>query len=174
LQLRTGSEIDALMAEPRDSVHRPGHKESDSKSAKILGLVLRGYRQELGLSQTELARRVGVPRASISLIENGRRRPSTSLLHNIADILHINAERLFLLSPPQPKLLGRTCGASRRRVNNEIWRAFVHDKNLLARYHVQRKELRVLSEIRIIGELQRPRDFIAILTAIRQAVKYKS
>jgi putative transcriptional regulator len=137
-------------------------------------LALRDYRQELGLSQTELARRVGVPRPSISLIEHGRRRPSTSLPHHIADILHINVERLFLLSHPQPKLLSRTCGDSWRRVNNKIWRAFIHDKNLLTRYHVQPKELRALAETRIIGELQHPRDFIAILTVIRQTVKSKS
>jgi transcriptional regulator with XRE-family HTH domain len=159
------------MTQTSDLVHTPRRKESDSKSARKLGLVLRGYREALGLSQTELARRVGVPRPSISLIEHGCRRPSASLLHDLADILHIKAEQLFLLSRPESKLLARTCLGSRASANHEIWRAFTHDKDLLARYKVQPNELRVLSKIRIIGELQHPRDFVGILTVIRQTLK---
>jgi len=145
--------------------------KSNSKGARTLGLVLRSYRQALGLSQSELARRVGVLRPSISLIETGRRRPSANLLHNLADILHVKAERLFLLSRPQSKLLTRKYLGSCTRTNKAIWRAFTRDNDLLARYHVQPHELRVLSKVRVIGELQHPRDFIVILTVIREALK---
>jgi len=143
----------------------------DSNGARTPGLVLRNYRQALGLSQSELARRVGVPRPLISLIENGRRRPSASLLHNLADILHIKAERLFLLSRPASKFLARKCLGSCTRTNKQIWRAFTRDNDLLERYHVQPHELRVLSKVRVMGELQHPRDFIVILTVIREALK---
>lgn len=110
-------------------------------------------------------------RGSISLIENGRRLPSATLLHNIADILDIKTESLFLLSRPEAKLLAGTGLGSHTSANNETWLAFTHDKDLLARYKVQPNELRILSKVRIIGKVQHPRDFIYILSVIRQALK---
>ena len=155
---------------PKTTTTERRHMKSDSKGARTPGLVLRSYRRALGLSQRELARRVGVPRPLISLIENGRRRASASLLHNIADILHIKAERLFLLSRPESKLpTGKYLGSC-TRTNKAIWRAFTHDNDLLVRYHVQPNELRVLSKVRIIGELRHPRVFIVILTVIRETL----
>jgi len=135
------------------------------------GLLVRGYRQALGLSQAELARRLGVERVSICLIENGRKRPSTTLLHHIADLLDVKTESLFLLSRPEAKLHAGARLGSRTSVNNETWLAFTHNKDLLARYNVQPNELRILSQVRIFGEVQHPRDFIFILRAIRQTLK---
>ena len=153
------------------NIHLPRRMKPDSKGARMPGLVLRSYRQAAGLSQRELARRVGVPWPLISLIENDRRRPSASLLHNIADILHIKAERLFLLSRSPSKLPTRKYLGSCTKTNKAIWRAFTHDNDLLARYQVQPNELRVLSKVRIMGELRHPRDFIVILTVIRETLK---
>jgi putative transcriptional regulator len=141
------------------------------KRANGLGLLVRGYRQALGLSQAELARRLGVERVSISLIENGRKRPSTTLLHNIADLLDIKTESLFLLSRPEAKLHAGARLGSRTSVNKETWLAFTHDKDLLAHYNVRPNELRMLSEVRIFGGVQHPRDFIFILSVIRQTLK---
>ncbi len=151
-------------------VHRSGYKEGDSKGAKRLGLRLRGYRLALGLSQAELARRLGIRQASISLIEHGRRRPSATFLHRFADIFHID-EPLFLLSLPEAKLTTGACLVSRASAHSAVWRAFTNDNALLARNNVQPNELRVLSKVRIIGEVRHPRDFIYILTAIRQALQ---
>jgi transcriptional regulator with XRE-family HTH domain len=123
------------------------------------------------MSQTELALKVGVRRGSISLIENDRRRPSATLLHNIADILNIKPDRLFLLARPQAKLDIRKCFGSHTIANDAAWRPFIRDRDLLARHNVQSPELRVLRKIRIIGDVQHPRDFINILTAIRQALQ---
>jgi transcriptional regulator with XRE-family HTH domain len=146
------------------------HKKSGAKGARTLGLLVRGYRQALGMNQTELALKVGIRRGSISLIENDRRPPSATLLHNIADILNIKPDRLFLLARPEAKLAMRTCFGS-RTANDAAWLTFTRDSALLARHNVQSAELRVLSNIRIIGEVHHPRDFIYILTAIRQALQ---
>ena len=147
------------------------HKKSEGKGESTLGLLVRGYREALGMSQTELALKVGIRRGSISLIENDRRRPSATLLRNIADILNIKPDRLFLLARPEAKLAIRRCFGSRTTANDAAWLTFTRDKALLARHNVQSAELRVLSKIRIIGEVYHPRDFIGILTAIRQTLQ---
>ena len=108
---------------------------------------------------------------SISLIANGRRRPSATLLRTIANILDIKPIHCFSHRVPEAKLLVRTGLGSRTSVNNEIWRAFTQDKDLLACYKVPLKELHILSQVRIIGEVRHPRDFTYILSMIRQALK---
>jgi hypothetical protein len=78
---------------------------------------------------------------------------------------------LFLLSRAEAKLLAGTGLGLRTSLNNETWLAFTHDKDLLARYKVQPNELRILSQVRIFGDVQHPRDLIFILSMIRQALK---
>lgn len=57
----------------------------------------RGRRQELGLSQAELARRAGLTRQAISAIESGSYVPSTLTALEIARALETTVERLFSL-----------------------------------------------------------------------------
>ena len=47
------------------------------------------------LSQVELAVEVGIDRAYLSEIENGRTNPSANVLYAIADALKIEIENLF-------------------------------------------------------------------------------
>ena len=49
------------------------------------GFTIRRLRTEAGLSQRELARRVGVDPSHISYVEKGKREPSLSLLLTICD-----------------------------------------------------------------------------------------
>ncbi|AMR81789.1 helix-turn-helix domain-containing protein [Cupriavidus nantongensis] len=50
---------------------------------------LRAWRRFRGLPSSQLAQRVGVTRAYISMIETGRRRPAADLLHRLARELEI-------------------------------------------------------------------------------------
>jgi transcriptional regulator with XRE-family HTH domain len=52
-------------------------------------------RKERGLTQTELARRLGVQQSTISLIENEARTPSAGLLLKIADELGVTIDELI-------------------------------------------------------------------------------
>ncbi|MGN1363222.1 MAG: helix-turn-helix transcriptional regulator [Methanobrevibacter sp.] len=56
------------------------------------------YRKELGLSQQELADRVGVTRQTINALENGRYNPSLLVAYNITKILKCeHIEDVFIL-----------------------------------------------------------------------------
>lgn len=56
---------------------------------------IREYRAKLGISQEELAERVGVRRETIVHLENGRYNPSLRLAMSIADVFGATVEEIF-------------------------------------------------------------------------------
>ena len=56
---------------------------------------IRDLRREQGLSQEELARRCGVSRQTISLIERGDYSPSVTLALKLAKIFQVKVEDIF-------------------------------------------------------------------------------
>lgn len=63
--------------------------------AEQLANRLKEKRAELGLTQAELAERVGVTRKTINTVENGVFTPSTLLALKLAEALNEPVERLF-------------------------------------------------------------------------------
>lgn len=60
-----------------------------------IGQLLRDRRLALGMSQTELARRVGVPDAAISHVECGRREPRIGLFASICAELGVTMDEVY-------------------------------------------------------------------------------
>ena len=60
-----------------------------------LGNRLKERRGELGLTQAELAERVGVTRKTVNTVENGVFTPSTTLALKLATALNVQVEQLF-------------------------------------------------------------------------------
>jgi hypothetical protein len=52
-----------------------------------------------------------------------------------------------------------------------VWRDFAGNKALLARHNVKPREMKVLSQVNLLGKITAPRNFLFILNAIRQAVE---
>jgi repressor LexA len=141
-------------------------------SEETFGKVLKAARLALGLSQQALARKLGVRASHIGYLEQGRRRPSLTLLNALADTLGVDKERLFLLSHPEAKNLIK--GDAKRRSDSrqpDAWKELLADKAALIRNQVTAKELKVLSHITMLGTVLKPRDYLFILNSIRQAVK---
>lgn len=63
-----------------------------------LGNRLKEARSELGLTQAELALRIGVSRKTINTVENGVFTPSTILALSLAEALNRKVEDLFFLN----------------------------------------------------------------------------
>ncbi len=61
----------------------------------MLETKIREYRAKLGISQEELAERVGVRRETIVHLENGRYNPSLRLAMSIAKIFGATVEEIF-------------------------------------------------------------------------------
>jgi len=56
---------------------------------------LKDRRTEVGLTQAELAERVGVTRKTVNTVENGVFTPSTTLAIKLASALGVSVEQLF-------------------------------------------------------------------------------
>ena len=140
-------------------------------SEETFGKVIKKARLSLNLSQQSLARKLGVRASHIGYLEQGRRRPSLTLLNALADELGLDKECLFLLSYPEAKQLIKS-GTGRRTTSNkpDAWQELLADKAALIRHNVTPQELEVLSQISLLGVLK-PRDFLFILNSIRQATR---
>ncbi|HEX4301726.1 MAG TPA: helix-turn-helix transcriptional regulator [Rhizomicrobium sp.] len=64
-----------------------------------LGNRLKEARARHGLTQADLAARVGVSRKTINTVENGVFVPSTTLALALAEALELSVEALFYLKP---------------------------------------------------------------------------
>jgi transcriptional regulator with XRE-family HTH domain len=139
---------------------------------KTLGDVLKGGRADLRLTQRELALKLGVKPSHVAYLESNRRRPSLGLLSRIADVLGLPKESLLVLAHPEASsLLGTRRNAAPRQEQDQAWQQFAGNKGLLARHQVKPRELKVLSQVNLLGKIAAPRQFVFILNAIRQAVE---
>ena len=82
---------------------------SSSRSEVQVATAIRSLRQSHGLSQRQLALRMGVPRTYVSKIENEKATPTLSSLSRLALALEVSV----------PDLL-RACGPSRQDEINEL------------------------------------------------------
>jgi transcriptional regulator with XRE-family HTH domain len=140
---------------------------------KSLGQVLKGQREILGLTQRELAAKLDVKASHVAYLEKDRRRPSLGLVSRIANVLGLEKEALFLLAHPEASSLlsDRREAAAPERNPEQVWRDFMGNKAMLARHQVKPNELKVLSQVNLLGKVTAPRQFFFILNAIRQAVE---
>jgi transcriptional regulator with XRE-family HTH domain len=140
---------------------------------KSLGQVLKSQREILGLTQRELALKLDVKASHVAYLEKDRRRPSLGLVSRIANVLGLEKEALFLLAHPEASSLlsERREAAAPDRNPDQVWRDFTGNKAMLARHQVKPSELKVLSQVNLLGKVAAPRHFFFILNAIRQAVE---
>lgn len=139
---------------------------------KSLCQVLRKQRETLGLTQRELALRLGVKSSHVAYLESDRRRPSLGLLSRIAESLGLEKESLFLLAHPEASsLIGVHRESARGEGARKAWRDFAGNKALIARHNINPRELKVLSQVNLLGKVTAPRSFLFILNAIREAVE---
>jgi transcriptional regulator with XRE-family HTH domain len=76
--------------------------------AKILGRKLGDTRRALGLTQAEVAERVGVSASYVSAVEAGRRNLTLGQLANIASAMRLGIDISFVHPDGKPVRLDRT------------------------------------------------------------------
>jgi transcriptional regulator with XRE-family HTH domain len=139
---------------------------------ETLGQVLKQRRGAYAYTQRELARKLGVKASHVAYLENGRRRPSLSLLSRLADTLELDKQRLFLLAHPEAHwIVGKNHDSAPAKRDENAWRKFARDRGTLARHKVTDRELKVLQKVSMLGRVSAPNQFLFILNAIRQAVE---
>jgi transcriptional regulator with XRE-family HTH domain len=76
--------------------------------AKVIGRDLRQTRNALGLSQAEVAGRLGVSASYISAVEAGKRNLTLAQLANIANAMRLGIEVSFIRADGTPVRIERT------------------------------------------------------------------
>lgn len=73
----------------------PGSRELDADAERRLAARLKSERDYLGLSQEQVAKVLGIPRAAVSAIETGRRKVSSVELARLAALFGTSPDRLL-------------------------------------------------------------------------------
>ena len=129
--------------------------------------LLKGRREASGLTQGSLATMLGINAAYVSLIESGRRKPSLRLVARLADVLGLNRQEVLLLARPETSALLSQIQTEKRPKPSRSWQRFISNTALLARYRVSKHELQVLEYLSLLGTAISTKEFLVILTLIR-------
>lgn len=62
---------------------------------KTIGDKIKEYRKQLGLTQVQLAKRLGITQGTLALYETGKRHPKIETVKRIADALCVSSSKLF-------------------------------------------------------------------------------
>ena len=131
------------------------------------GHMIRDRRRQLELTQEELARRIRTSTPYIGHIESGKRHPSDEILTRLADVLGFDRRELFFVANPTtramltPKLPPPAGSA---------WDEFRRDQQLHQLHQINSRELDMLSQVAMMGDVRSSRDLIYILNTIRQSM----
>lgn len=136
------------------------------KEKLTLGPALLRRRKQLGLTQAQVATKVGVRPNYIGYLEANARRPSPKVVIKLAKVLDLDPQELFFLANPQV----RAVVEPRPLAQGSTWERFKKDKRLHTRHGVTRAELRALENVSALGSVRSERDFLFILQVIRQAL----
>jgi transcriptional regulator with XRE-family HTH domain len=146
-------------------------RQSPSGNQLTLGQVLRAQRKEMGLSQHELALKLGIKAGHIAQLESDRgARPSFQLLSRAANVLGLDKDRLFQLTETGVKSISDAHKVvPHPKDNGQVFAAFAHNRALLARYNVKPQELKALAQVSLMGKVTGTEALLFVLDAIRKA-----
>jgi transcriptional regulator with XRE-family HTH domain len=145
--------------------------QSPSISQPTLGQVLKKRRKDMGLSQRELALKLGLKAGHVAQLETDcQKRPSFQLLRRFSEVLGLDKNRLFQLAETEanPSSAAPTA-VSHPRDKAQVWGAFARNRASLDRHNVKPQELKALSQVNLMGKVTGSEALLFILDAIRKS-----
>ena len=137
------------------------------KNTNEFGQLIKARREGLRLTQRSLGDKLGVEASHVAFIESGCRKPSLRLIARMADILGLDRQDVLILAHPEAKELINEPKGNPHKNAAPGWQKFINNQELLVRYHVTNRELRALEQLSLLGSVRSPKEFLAILTLIR-------
>jgi transcriptional regulator with XRE-family HTH domain len=145
------------------------------EKSRTLGEVLRRRRRELDMTQGELAQMLGTSTPYVGLLESDQRRPSDAVVTKLSDALGLDSSELFFLANPNARALLHVNGNGNGNGNGHskpgsAWEQFRNDERLHRLHGVTADEMKMLSQVALMGEISSARDFVYILNTVRHAL----
>jgi transcriptional regulator with XRE-family HTH domain len=131
------------------------------------GQIIRDRRRQNELTQEQIARSIGTSTPYVGHLESGKRHPSDQIVSRLADALGFDRRELFFLANPEAKALLHIRPKGRAKT---AWEEFRANDHLHREYRITDKEMKMLSQVALMGEVRSSRDFIYILNTVRQAL----
>lgn len=131
------------------------------------GQLIRDRRRQLNLTQEEVARRIRSSTPYVGHLESGKRHPSNKILPRLADALGFDRRELFFHANPNARAM---LDPMRVPENDSAWAEFHGDEQLHRLHNISAREMQMLSQVALMGQVRSSRDFIYILNTIRQSL----
>lgn len=87
-----------------------------------IGVTIRGFRQQKGMSQGDIEKRTGLLRCYLSRVENGHTVPSLDTLKKIADALDLQLAEFFAEESETKEIFGLNLNAEEIRFLTQVQR----------------------------------------------------
>ena len=130
--------------------------------------IIRDRRRQLDLTQREVAIRIKTSTPYVGHLESGKRHPSERILSRLAEVLRIDRRELFFLANPGTKVLLDEEQAAVQE--SSAWEEFRSDASMHRLHQITARELYMLSQVALMGQVRTSRDFIYILNTVRQSL----
>lgn len=98
------------------------HEGSAGLDTMNIGMTIRGFRQQKGLSQGDIEKRTGLLRCYLSRVENGHTIPSLDTLKKIAGALEIQLSEFFAEERTPKEIVGLSLDAEEIKFLTQIQR----------------------------------------------------
>src|SRR6202050_4741926 len=134
---------------------------------RTFGQVIRERRRQLDLPQEEIARRIKTSTPYVGHLESGKRHPSDKIVMRLAEVLGLVRCVFFFLANTRALVL---LAPREEPVDNSAWEDFRKNEQIRRLHNINNEEMEALSRVALLGEVRSQRDFVYILTTIRQAL----
>lgn len=137
--------------------------------ARTFGKMILRRRKELRLTQSQLAKRIGVQPNYIVYLEKGERKPSDRTVRKIADALGLDKGDLYLAANPQVREflhIEEGNKVSRDQMPDGL-QALLEDEALCERLAVTEDEIDAVASLRLPGRATKPEQYLSLILTIR-------
>ncbi|MGH7864782.1 MAG: helix-turn-helix domain-containing protein [Candidatus Binataceae bacterium] len=131
------------------------------------GQVIRERRRQCDLTQDEVARRIRTSTPYIGHLEADKRHPSDHVVTRLADVLGLDRRFLFFLANPHARDLLHPQTSNKA---SNAWEEFRRDQRLHRTINITPKEMDLLSQVALMGDMRSAHDFLYILNTVRHAL----
>jgi transcriptional regulator with XRE-family HTH domain len=145
-------------------------KPTDFKSLEF-GRTIKQRRLELGLTQAQVARYLGVAQAHVTYLENNSRRPSDDVFQKLCTCLSLSPKHLYLLANPEIKAIFPDWSTPKRPNLPPLLRDLKANAELRRKHAISEADITMLSSVQARGEIRRIEDYVLLLTTLRRLFK---
>lgn len=143
------------------------------KESKKFAEYLRCRRQELDLTQEQVAKKLQVSQNFVAYLEKGERKPTNQMIKKISQVLLLPTDKLYFLANPDVTNMvefDEVKGVVKQKIPPAL-EELREDKELRSQNHITNEEIEQLASMRLRGEVRSKEDYLFLLLSIRQILR---